>query len=78
MDREEIETMMQRILKECESFYEYKTYDKAVLIDQEISILRFLIGEENFLPLHYFRKAHEEAVKYIDEVANAKRVLQGK
>lgn len=68
MDKEEIETMMQRILKDCESFYEFRTYEKAVHIDQEISVLRFLIGEANFLPLHYFRTAHEEAVRYIDNM----------
>lgn len=31
-----------------------------------ISILRFIIGEKNFLPLHFFRQAHEEAIKIID------------
>ena len=67
MDKEEIETMMQHIVKDCRLFYEAKTYEKAQQIDQEISVLRFLIGESNFLPLHYFRTAHEEVVKYIGE-----------
>lgn len=66
MEKEEIEAEMQKILKMVDAFKDAPTYELALDIDKEISILRFLIGEANFLPLHYFRNAHEEAIKYID------------
>lgn len=72
MDKEEIDNIMQKLLKLIESFNEEKTYDKALHLDQSITILRFIIGEQNFMPLHYFRAAHEDAVKYIDEYRNAR------
>lgn len=67
MDKEEIETTMQNILKQIADFNDSPTYDKAVSLDMNISILRFLIGEQNFLPLHYFRHAHEQAIAFIDK-----------
>lgn len=67
MDKEEIESMMNKLLKQIQDFKDEPTYEKALAIDMSISILRFVIGEQNFLPLHYFRTAHEEAIKFIDE-----------
>ena len=66
MEKEEIEAEMQKILKMVDTFKDTPSYELALDIDKDISILRFLIGESNFLPLHYFRNAHEEAIKYID------------
>lgn len=66
MDKEEIESIMQKTLKMIEVFRELPTYENALLLDVNISILRFLIGEQNFLPLHHFRRAHEDAIKLID------------
>ena len=67
MDKEEIESMMQKILRQIHEFTDEPDYEKAVQLDSDISILRFLIGEQNFLPLHYFRQAHEKVVMFIDE-----------
>lgn len=67
MDKEDIESTMTQILKEIDSFHNEPTYDKAYMLDQKITIFRFIIGEKNFLPLHYFRTAHEEVIKYMDK-----------
>lgn len=68
MDKETIEDIMQKLLKLIDDFHNEPTLDKAMDIDKSTSVLRFCIGEQNFLPLHYFRAAHEEAVKYIDNM----------
>ena len=70
MDREAIEDMMQKLLHVIDDFHDEPTLDKAMDIDKQTSVLRFCIGEQNFIPLHYFRAAHEEAVRYIDNVNN--------
>ena len=67
MTKEEIEDTMNKLLRQIQEFNEEPTYDKALRLDMGISVLRFLIGEQNFLPLHYFRSAHENAVKFIDK-----------
>lgn len=67
MDKEEIEAAMQKIIRESEDFMEAPTYMKALELDKDISILRYLIGEANFLALHYFRMVHEKAVELIDK-----------
>lgn len=68
MDKETIEEMMQKLMRLIDDFNELPSLDKAKSIDKQISILRFCIGEQNFIPLHYFRAAHEEAVRYIDNM----------
>ena len=68
MDKEEAERIINQILKEVDAFREEPTYIRALQLDKDITILRYIIGEANFLPLHYFRAAHEEAVKYIDNM----------
>ena len=67
MDKEEAEYMMQKIVKASQAFEEAPTYLRALELDKDLSILRYLIGEDNFLTLHYFRRVHEEAIKFIDE-----------
>ena len=67
MNKEDIENQMYKILTQIDSFKDEPTYEKAVDIDMNITILRFMIGEQNFLPLHFFRTAHEDAIKFIDE-----------
>lgn len=68
MDKETIEDMMQKLMRLIDDFNELPSIDKAKSIDKQISVLRFCIGEQNFIPLHYFRAAHEEAVRYIDNM----------
>ena len=72
MDKEEIESTMNKILKQIEDFNNEPSYAKALSLDMNITVLRFLIGEQNFLPLHYFRNAHENAIKFIDEYQKKK------
>lgn len=67
MDKEDIEKAMQKILHESEEFRECPTYQLALELDKDISILRYMIGEDNFLTMHYFRRMHEDAIKYMDE-----------
>lgn len=66
MDKEEIEFAMQKIVKESQTFEEAPSYSLALELDKDLSILRYIIGEQNFLGLHYFRRIHEEAIKFID------------
>lgn len=68
MDKETIDDMMQKLIHLIDDFREVPDIEKAKNIDKQTSVLRFCIGEQNFLPLHYFRAAHEEAVKYIDNM----------
>ena len=72
MDREAIEDMMTKLLKLVDDFHDEPSLDKAIDIDKQISVLRFCIGEQNFIPLHYFRAAHEDAVRYIDNMNKSK------
>ena len=73
MDYDEIQSKMQKILRQIEDFEDEPDIDKAKTLDRDISILRFVIGEQNFLQLHYFRRAHEQAIRYIDEADRAKQ-----
>lgn len=40
-------------------------------LDKDLSILRFIIGEDNFTSLHYFNMVHDDVAKFIDKT-NAK------
>jgi len=53
-------------MKRADEFTSKPTYELAMQLDKDISILRFIIGEDNFLALHYFRRLHEQAIKIID------------
>lgn len=67
MDKEDIETAINKIVSKCSEFRDNPTYDLALDLDKDITILRYIIGESNFLSLHYFRAMHEKVVKLIDE-----------
>ena len=67
MDKETVEEAINKIVREAQDFQENPTYLLALELDKDISILRYMIGEENFLTMHYFRMVHEQAVKLIDE-----------
>jgi len=66
MDKEEIEQIMQKIIRMADEFKDYPSTSLASDLDKEISILRFIIGENNFISLHYFRSVHEKVVAYLD------------
>lgn len=67
MDKEDIETAINKIVSKCSEFRDNPTYELAMDLDKDITILRYIIGESNFLSLHYFRAMHEKVVKLIDE-----------
>lgn len=67
MNKEDAEQAINKIVKEAQRFEEEPTYTRALELDKDISILRYMIGEDNFLAMHYFRRVHEEAVKFIDK-----------
>lgn len=73
MDKEEVESAMQKIIKESQKFEEAPSYMLALELDKDLSILRYIIGEQNFLGLHYFRRVHEEAIKFIDAKTKAEK-----
>lgn len=74
MDRETIEDIMQKLLYLIDDFHDEPSLDKAIDIDKQTSILRFCIGEQNFMPMHYFRAAHEDVVRYIDNMNKQNKV----
>lgn len=73
MDKEYVEELLNKIVTCSREFEEAPSYEQALELDKHISILRLVIGEANFLPLHYIRRAHEHAVRYIDEYDRAKK-----
>ena len=73
MDKEDIESAINKIVRESEDFMESPTYMKALELDKDISILRFMVGEQNFMALHYFRMVHEKAIRLIDKHDSAEK-----
>lgn len=45
MDKEEIESAINKIVRESEDFIDSPTYMKALELDRDISILRYMVGE---------------------------------
>ena len=45
MDKEEIESAINKIVRESEDFMESPTYLKALELDKDISILLYMVGE---------------------------------
>ena len=73
MDKEEIDSKINKIVRESEDFMESPTYLKALGLDKDISILRYMVGEQNFMTLHYFRMVHEKAISLIDKHDKAEK-----
>ena len=73
MDKEDIESAINKIVRESEDFIESPTYMKALEIDKDISILRYMVGEQNFMSLHYFMMVHEKAIRLIDKHDRAEK-----
>ena len=73
MDKEDIESAINKIVRESEDFMESPTYLKALELDKDISILRYMVGEQNFMAMHYFRMVHEKAIIFIDKQDRAEK-----
>ena len=67
MDKEEIQSALQAVIHKAQMFEEAPSYSLALDLDKDISIIRFIIGEQAFLAMHYFRRVHEDVVKFIDK-----------
>ena len=73
MDKEDIESAINKIVRESEDFMDSPTYLKALELDKDISILRYMVGEYNFMALHYFMMVHEKAIRLIDKHDKAEK-----
>ena len=67
LDKEEIEQTLNKIITDGQRLEEEPTYELALSLDAQISVLKFIIGEQNFEAMHYFKRVHDKAIKVIDE-----------
>lgn len=72
MNNEFAEETIQNILKLAKQFEESHSYLLAMQLATSIGILRYIIGEKNYLALDYFRRVFKDAMKVIDEHENKK------
>ena len=78
MDKEEIESALENVVHKARMFEEAPSCTLALELDKDMSILRFIIGEQNFSTMHYFKRVHDKAVKFIDERQEGPLNLQEK
>ena len=64
---EEIETAMKRVQQALEAFEEEKTAENARECEWKLTMLKLLIGADNFDQLPAFSRALREASAFIDE-----------
>ena len=64
---EEIETAMKRVLLALETFEESKTAENARECEWKLTMLKLLIGADNFDQLPAFSRALREASAFVDK-----------
>ena len=64
---EEIDTGMKRVKQALEAFEESKTAENARECEWKLTMLKLLIGADNFDQLPAFSRALREASAFIDE-----------
>ena len=64
---EEIETAMKSVLKALEAFEESKTFETALELEWKLTIMKLLVGLDNFDKLPAFSRALREASAFIDK-----------
>ena len=64
---EEIDTAMKRVQQALEAFEESKTAENARECEWKLTMLKLLIGADNFDQLPAFSRALREASAFIDE-----------
>ena len=69
---EEIDTAMKRVKQALEAFEESKTAENARECEWKLTMLKLLIGADNFDQLPAFSRALREASAFIDEYNNYK------
>ena len=67
MDREDLESALDKVIRLSKDFRAEPTYDKALQLDIDICLIRLMVGEQNFQTLHYFCMMHEEASRFIEK-----------
>lgn len=63
---EEIETATKRVLKALEAFEESKTFENARELEWKLTMMKLLVGLDNFDQLPAFSRALREASAFID------------
>ena len=64
---EEIETAMNKVMRALETFEESKTAENARECEWKLTMLKLLIGADNFDQLPAFSRALREASDFIDK-----------
>ena len=64
---EEIETAMKRVQQALEAFEESKTFETALDLEWKLTIMKLLVGLDNFDQLPAFSRALREASSFIDK-----------
>lgn len=67
---EEIETAMNRVMQALEEFEENKTAENARECEWKLTMLKILVGLDNFEQLPAFSRALREASGFIDKNSN--------
>ena len=69
---EEIETATKRVLKALEEFEESKTAENARELERKLTMMKLLVGLDNFERLPAFSRALREASAFVDKCNNDK------
>ena len=64
---EEIDAAMKRVMQAVEAFEESKTLENARELEWKLTMLKLLIGADNFDRLPAFSRALSEASDFIDK-----------
>ena len=64
---EEIETAMNKVMRAMETFEESKTAENARECEWKLTIMKLLVGADNFEQLPAFSRALREASAFVDK-----------
>ena len=64
---EEIDTAMNRVQQALEAFKESKTFETALELEWKLTIMKLLVGLDNFDQLPAFSRALREVSAFIDK-----------
>ena len=64
---EEFETAMKRVQQALEAFDESKTFETALELEWKLTMMKLLVGLDNFDRLPAFSRALREASAFIDK-----------
>ena len=64
---EEIDTAMKRVMQALETFEEEKTLENARECEWKLTMMKLLIGADNFDQLPAFSRALREASTFVDK-----------